>query len=217
MSVGSDIAQTADGGQSVAPQKFGDAAGQGVAGAQEHPFCFWYKGDDQDADEGFRSRKGEEEVCVIPFGVRIWDADVWPGVGVFWARSWRADAGFVERKVLVIKKRRMHRFLCGIKTRSECLQVEYHFEGIVIAVATFVLIGLFHPIVIKTEYYFGTKCWPVFAILGVVALLGSVWTDVVVVSAILGVLGCTLWWSILELFEQKKRVEKGWYPKREKG
>ena len=83
--------------------------------------------------------------------------------------------------------------------------------------ATFVLIGLFHPIVIKTEYYFGTKCWPVFAILGVVALLGSVWTDVVVVSAILGVLGCTLWWSILELFEQKKRVEKGWYPKREKG
>jgi len=32
------------------------------------------------------------------------------------------------------------------------------FEGIIIAVATFLIIGVFHPIVIKSEYYWGVKC-----------------------------------------------------------
>ena len=35
--------------------------------------------------------------------------------------------------------------------------MEMHFTGIIIAAITFLIIGLFHPIVIKTEYYFGTK------------------------------------------------------------
>ncbi len=39
-----------------------------------------------------------------------------------------------------------------------------YFEGIVIGVFTFVVIGVFHPIVIKGEYHFGTKIWPVFLI-----------------------------------------------------
>ena len=31
-------------------------------------------------------------------------------------------------------------------------------------------------------------------------------------AALLGVLGCSCLWSIQELFEQEKRVEKGWFP-----
>ena len=31
-------------------------------------------------------------------------------------------------------------------------------------------------------------------------------------SSVLGVLGASLLWSIGELFSQKKRVEKGWFP-----
>lgn len=34
-----------------------------------------------------------------------------------------------------------------------------NFEGIILGLATFLLIGVFHPIVIKSEYYFGVKCW----------------------------------------------------------
>jgi len=34
-----------------------------------------------------------------------------------------------------------------------------------------------------------------------------------VVSAILATLGFSLLWSIHELFQQRKRVEKGWFPK----
>ena len=37
-----------------------------------------------------------------------------------------------------------------------------NFSGILIGVLTFFLIGLFHPIGIYAEYYFGSRCWPVF-------------------------------------------------------
>ncbi len=84
--------------------------------------------------------------------------------------------------------------------------------GLAIAVATFLIIGVFHPIVIKAEYYFGTRCWWVFALAGILFLLVSLWTSNVLLSALLGVTGCSSLWSILELFEQRQRVLKGWFP-----
>ena len=33
----------------------------------------------------------------------------------------------------------------------------YHIDGIIIGICTFLIIGMFHPIVIKAEYYFGTR------------------------------------------------------------
>ncbi len=90
------------------------------------------------------------------------------------------------------------------------------FTGIIIAIGTFLIIGIFHPIVIKTEYYFGTRPWWLFLILGIASIIASLCTSHVVVSSLLGVLGASLLWSIGELFEQRKRVAKGWFPKREK-
>ena len=91
-----------------------------------------------------------------------------------------------------------------------------HFTGIVIAISTFLIIGLFHPIVIKTEYYFGTKPWWMFLILGIACVCCSILISDAVFSSAIGVLGASFLWSIGELFEQKKRVEKGWFPKRNK-
>ena len=88
-----------------------------------------------------------------------------------------------------------------------------NFIGLIIAVATFFTIGLFHPIVIKSEYYFGTRCWWVFCLAGVSFVVGSLFIENQIVSTIFGVVGCSCLWSILELFQQKKRVEKGWCPK----
>lgn len=88
--------------------------------------------------------------------------------------------------------------------------------GIFIAVATFLVIGIFHPIVIKSEYYFGVKCWWVFALAGVVFLALSLFVDNIVASSVLGVVGCSSFWSILEIFEQRERVRKGWFPKNPK-
>jgi len=94
---------------------------------------------------------------------------------------------------------------------------KYHLTGIVIGLVTFLIIGLFHPLVIKGEYYFGTRCWWVFVLLGIAGIAGSiVWTENTIVSVSCGVFGFSSFWGIGELFEQKKRVEKGWFPKNKK-
>ena len=91
-----------------------------------------------------------------------------------------------------------------------------YFTGLIIGIATFFIIGLFHPLVIKGEYYFGTGIWWVFALMGAVAIAASLMVEDVLWSTLLAVWGASSFWSIGELFEQKKRVEKGWFPKREK-
>ena len=93
--------------------------------------------------------------------------------------------------------------------------VTYHFTGIVIGVITFLVIGIFHPLVIKGEYYFGVKCWWVFLLLGIGGVIAAILLHNVIVSALCGVFAFSSFWSIGELFQQKKRVEKGWFPKKE--
>ena len=87
------------------------------------------------------------------------------------------------------------------------------FTGLIIALGTFLIIGVFHPIVIKTEYYFGTVPLWVFLVLGIGAIIASLCIAQVILSSLLGVIGASCLWSIGELFEQKKRVDKGWFPK----
>ncbi len=88
-----------------------------------------------------------------------------------------------------------------------------NFEGILLGLATFLCIGVFHPVVIKAEYYWGTRCWWLFAVVGAMAVVVSLFVANLYWSAILGVFAFSCFWSILELFEQKKRVQKGWFPR----
>lgn len=87
-----------------------------------------------------------------------------------------------------------------------------NYAGIIVGLCTFLIIGVFHPIVIKAEYYLGKKCWWIFLLAGIAAAAGSVLIDNMVVSVLVGVLAFSCFWSILELFEQEKRVKKGWFP-----
>lgn len=91
-----------------------------------------------------------------------------------------------------------------------------YFSGLILAITTFIIIGVFHPIVIKTEYFTGTRLWPLFLFAGVTCIAIALFMADIFWSAILGVLGATCIWSIGELFEQKKRVQKGWFPKNPK-
>lgn len=91
-----------------------------------------------------------------------------------------------------------------------------NYTGIIIGVLTFIIIGIFHPLVIKGEYYFGVKCWWVFLLMGIASIVASLCIEDVLYSTLLAVWGASSFWSIGELFEQKKRVEKGWFPKRDK-
>ncbi len=86
-----------------------------------------------------------------------------------------------------------------------------NFTGIIIGVATFIVIGLFHPIVIKAEYHCGASCWWIFLLAGLACLAGSLFTHGIL-STLLGVVGFSNLWSILEIVKQHQRVEKGWFP-----
>lgn len=93
---------------------------------------------------------------------------------------------------------------------------QYHLSGLFIGLATFLIIGLFHPIVVKAEYYWGTRCWWIFLLAGIGGIACSVCTDDMTLSALAGVFGFTSFWTIKELFEQKERVRKGWFPENPK-
>ena len=84
--------------------------------------------------------------------------------------------------------------------------------GLFIGVCTFLIIGLFHPVVVKAEYYWGTRCWWVFLLLGLGGMAVSLLTDNVLLAALAGVFAFSSLWTIKELFEQRERVAKGWFP-----
>ncbi|MBR2959884.1 MAG: DUF4491 family protein [Bacteroidales bacterium] len=87
-----------------------------------------------------------------------------------------------------------------------------NFTGIVIAAATFVTIGLWHPLVIKVEYHWGTRPWVVFLVVGVACIVAALFIENMIVSAAVGVFGASALWGIGELMKQKRRVERGWFP-----
>ena len=92
------------------------------------------------------------------------------------------------------------------------LFMDLNFWGLVVGLATFFIIGVFHPIVIKAEYHFGKKCWWAFLVAGILFAAVSLLVRDIIGSTVIGVISFSCFWSILELFEQEKRVEKGWFP-----
>jgi hypothetical protein len=91
-----------------------------------------------------------------------------------------------------------------------------NFEGLLIGLATFAIIGVFHPVVVKSEYYWGTRCWWIFLVLGLLGVGASLLVESVFWAALLGVFSFSCFWTIKELFEQEERVKKGWFPKNPK-
>ena len=90
--------------------------------------------------------------------------------------------------------------------------VTYHIGGLLIGICTFLIIGFFHPVVVKAEYYWGTRCWWIFLLLGILGVIGSVIITDLLISSLLGVFSFSSFWTLKELFEQKERVKKGWFP-----
>jgi hypothetical protein len=89
-------------------------------------------------------------------------------------------------------------------------------QGAVIGIIAFLIIGIMHPVVIKGEYHFSVKIWPIFLVIGLACVVGSLFISNVIGSASLAVLGFTFLWGMGEIRKQKERVEKGWFPKKPK-
>jgi hypothetical protein len=88
-----------------------------------------------------------------------------------------------------------------------------NYQGVILGAVAFLTIGLFHPVVIKGEYYFGARIWPVFLVLGLLCVALSLLVDNTYGSVILGVVGFSSLWTIHEIKEQEERVARGWFPK----
>ena len=85
-------------------------------------------------------------------------------------------------------------------------------QGLIIGLCTFLIIGLFHPLVIKGEYYFGKKVNWAFLTGGIATLAFAFMCQTIFWSAIFAILAFSCFWSILEVNHQVRRVEKGWFP-----
>lgn len=87
-----------------------------------------------------------------------------------------------------------------------------NFDALIIGAASFLIIGVFHPIVIKGEYYFGKGVWPVFLAVGLLCLAAALFIPSSFWAIIVSLVGFSSLWSIHELFEQEQRVKRGWFP-----
>lgn len=90
--------------------------------------------------------------------------------------------------------------------------MKINFAGLLVGLSTFLIIGLFHPLVVKAEYYMGVRSWILFALAGVLFAIASLWVSDLIGSTLLGVLAFSSFWSILEVIHQRERVQKGWFP-----
>lgn len=87
-----------------------------------------------------------------------------------------------------------------------------HLTGLILGLSTFLIIGIFHPIVVKFHYWFGTSCWWWFMVIGILALGASLIVESIVFQTLLGVFAFSSFWTIKEIFEQEQRVARGWFP-----
>ncbi len=90
---------------------------------------------------------------------------------------------------------------------------EYHLAGLFIGICTFLIIGLFHPVVVKAEYYWGTKCWWIFLILGIGGVITSLSIDNVILSSLLGVFAFSSFWPLKRSLNRKNGYGKAGFPR----
>lgn len=89
---------------------------------------------------------------------------------------------------------------------------QHHLAGLAVGLATFLIIGLFHPLVIKGEYYVGRKIRWWFLCAGIILLGLCIYVDDAIASIFLGVTAFSCLWSMHEVNEQVERVRRGWFP-----
>ena len=92
-----------------------------------------------------------------------------------------------------------------------------NFEGIIFGIISILAIGVWHPIVIKGEYYLGKKtCIVLFALIGTLCTAASVFVPNRYAGIGFAIFGFSAYWGIIEVIKQEKRVAKGWFPKNPK-
>ncbi|MDR2292717.1 MAG: DUF4491 family protein [Prevotellaceae bacterium] len=80
-----------------------------------------------------------------------------------------------------------------------------YFKGLLIGVSIFLLIGSFHPLVVKAEYCLGKrKLKLIFGFISSISIIISLFVDSLL-SIFLGCLGFSCLWAVFEAGKQEKR------------
>lgn len=87
-----------------------------------------------------------------------------------------------------------------------------NFFGLILGLATLLIIGLGFVWVIRGEYAFGYLWWPYIMGLGGLIVIGALFVPSDWGSALMGIFGASLIWGSTELKDQAVRAEIGWYP-----
>ena len=90
------------------------------------------------------------------------------------------------------------------------------YYGLVMGSIMILAVGFGHIVVIKWEYHWGSKSWPGLLTIGSLLVIISILTDNMLLSGGLGIFGAALLWGVPELFMQRRRVERGWFPRNPK-
>ncbi len=94
------------------------------------------------------------------------------------------------------------------------LHKSFEISGLTVGLCVFVIIMLARWLCIWGEYHFTKKFWIFFFVVGVIAVISALLVHNLLISTILSALGFIFLWGIHETIEQEKRVEKGWFPKK---
>ena len=87
-----------------------------------------------------------------------------------------------------------------------------NFNGILLGLCSFLVIGIFHPLVIKAEYHCGRRSWWGFLVMGLLFMTLSLTCRNQFLSTLFGVVAFSSFWGIGEVFAQHRRVKRGWFP-----
>ena len=87
-----------------------------------------------------------------------------------------------------------------------------NYTGSLLGLCSFLVIGIFHPLVIKAEYHFGRRSWWAFLIMGLIFMALSLACRNQFLSILFGVTAFSAFWGIGEVFAQHRRVKRGWFP-----
>lgn len=99
---------------------------------------------------------------------------------------------------------------------NNCIFASMNYSGIIVGAAVFFSIGICHPAIIKMEYYWGKQSWWIWLVTGLACCGISLFVENQTVSTIIGGFAFSCLWGILEMFQQEKRVLKGWFPENPK-
>ena len=88
-------------------------------------------------------------------------------------------------------------------------------DGLIAGAATWVIIWATRYACIAGEYHIGQRFRYVFLGLGIAGVLASLLMQNLLMSAVIAIFGFACLWGIHEVVEQKERVNKGWYPRKQ--